>query len=132
MYILVNLMIKFPCCRARKGSLPPGNLLTHPWVLVPRLRTTAIDSHSRVNEGITVGSCTNVQCYLTKVGFALFSPNMSSGTCATLATLSRMKWPLPNQSKHSPLLKNYKTYADLDITTWKNSSKNMLQRKWNK
>jgi len=34
-----------------------------------------------------------------------------------------MKWPPRNQFKHPPLPKNYKTYADLDSTTWKNSSK---------
>ena len=30
----------------------------------------------------------------------------------------------------SPLLKNRKTYLDLVSTTWKNSSKDQLLRKW--
>ena len=65
----------------------------------------------------------DVHCYLTKIGFALFTPNMALVTWVRFAILSLGKWPLPNQSKNHPLLKNYKTYPDLVSTTWKNSSK---------
>jgi len=41
--------------------------------------------------------------YLTNVGFALFSPKMSTVTCMTSAVLSRMNWRPANESIHPPL-----------------------------
>jgi len=72
---------------------------------------------------VTLGFAKNVQCHLKKFGFALFTLTVPPVTRMTLVILSRMKWPSPNQSKHYPLLKNYKTLADLDSAAWKNSSK---------
>jgi len=79
---------------------------------------------------VKLGLAKNVHCYLPMIGFALFRPNMAPVTCVRFAILSLRKWPLPNQSKHPPYSKMYKTCADLSSTTWKNSSKNQLLRKW--
>jgi len=68
----------------------------------------------------------NTHCYLTEIGFTLFTPNIAPVTSVRFGILSLRKWPLPNQYKHPPLHKNYKTYADLGSTTWKNSSKKSI------
>jgi len=48
------------------------------------------------------GFAKNVHCYLTKIGFTLFAPNVAPGTWVRCAILPLKKWPLPNQSKHPP------------------------------
>jgi len=38
MYLLVDLLIRLACCRARKGSRPPRNLLTPSWGGLPPVK----------------------------------------------------------------------------------------------
>jgi len=43
----------FPCCRACKGSLPPENLLTHPWQGVsPDLKNNHLDLQNQMRNTI--------------------------------------------------------------------------------
>jgi len=58
MYLLVNLIIKLSMFSGACGLAPPWKFIDGPlWGASPRLRTTAMESHSRVDEGVTFGSC---------------------------------------------------------------------------
>jgi len=58
-----------------------------------------------------------------KVQFGFVYAKYVSCYMLDISHFATMKWPPPNQSKHSPLVKNYKSYTNVESTAWKNSSK---------
>jgi len=57
---------------------------------------------TQLGKSVKFGFAKNVHCYVTKIGFVLFTPNMAPVTWVRFAILLFKKWPLPNQSKTPP------------------------------